>query len=399
MDALTLFICTILASAIMTLTMVILRTTDKTEKYLVDWAMAGIFFMSSNVLAILSLNFDLPTTIHPAMGNAFYLAGHSAIYSGVHRCLHGRSTWPLTLAIFLIPIPLHHIPMIAESVEMRIFIFYPMIFALNVSALVALWRRKKDKIGKAYWPLMAILFLFITQLIIRAVLMLAENVRLEFIGNQFMQTSGNLAIIGFIFLLTISFAIIVFWKKEVLLREASMTDYLTNLLNREALSKAALKEFYIAERKKRYFGFIMFDIDHFKHVNDNHGHATGDRVLIEISKATQDLMRSFDYCFRVGGEEFVILVSDTNVNELNKIAERVRKAIEKTNFNASSGPLEITVSVGFAISSEDDETWEATLERADKALYHSKKTGRNKVSGEPQKAVLYSSALEHSHLA
>ncbi|MGY0595660.1 MAG: hypothetical protein ACW7DP_17885, partial [Paraglaciecola chathamensis] len=157
----------------------------------------------------------LPTTIHPAMGNAFYLAGHSAIYSGVHRCLHGRSTWPLTLAIFLIPIPLHHIPMIAESVEMRIFIFYPMIFALNVSALVALWRRKKDKIGKAYWPLMAILFLFITQLIIRAVLMLAENVRLEFIGNQFMQTSGNLAIIGFIFLLTISFAIIVFWKKEV----------------------------------------------------------------------------------------------------------------------------------------------------------------------------------------
>ncbi|MGY0595661.1 MAG: GGDEF domain-containing protein, partial [Paraglaciecola chathamensis] len=147
------------------------------------------------------------------------------------------------------------------------------------------------------------------------------------------------------------------------------------------MSKAALKEFYIAERKKRYFGFIMFDIDHFKHVNDNHGHATGDRVLIEISKATQDLMRSFDYCFRVGGEEFVILVSDTNVNELNKIAERVRKAIEKTNFNASSGPLEITVSVGFAISSEDDETWEATLERADKALYHSKKTGRNKVSG------------------
>ncbi|MGY0642855.1 MAG: GGDEF domain-containing protein, partial [Paraglaciecola chathamensis] len=212
--------------------------------------------------------------------------------------------------------------MIAESVEMRIFIFYPMIFALNVSALVALWRRKKDKIGKAYWPLMAILFLFITQLIIRAVLMLAENVRLEFIGNQFMQTSGNLAIIGFIFLLTISFAIIVFWKKEVLLREASMTDYLTKLLNREALSKAALKEFYIAERKQRYFGFIMFDIDHFKHVNDNHGHATGDRVLIEISKATQNLMRSFDYCFRVGGEEFVILVSDTNVNELNKIAER-----------------------------------------------------------------------------
>ena len=294
MDALTLFICTILASAIMTLTMVILHTTDKTEKYLVDWAMAGIFFMSSNVLAILSINFDLPTTIHPAMGNAFYLAGHSAIYSGVHRCLHGRSTWPLTLAIFLIPIPLHHIPMIAESVEMRIFIFYPMIFALNVSALVALWRRKKDKIGKAYWPLMAILFLFITQLIIRAVLMLAENVRLEFIGNQFMQTSGNLAIIGFIFLLTISFAIIVFWKKEVLLREASMTDYLTKLLNREALSKAALKEFYIAERKQRYFGFIMFDIDHFKHVNDNHGHAIGDRVLIEISKATQNLMRSFD---------------------------------------------------------------------------------------------------------
>ena len=399
MDALTLFICTILASFIMALTMTVLRTANRKEKYLVDWAMAGIFFMSSNLLAILSLNFDLPTIVHPAMGNAFYLAGHSAIYSGVQRCLHGRSAWPLTLAIFLIPIPLHHIPVIAESVEIRILIFYPMILALNISALAALWRRRNDKIGRAYWPIMIVLFLFITQLVLRAGLMLAENVRMEFIGNQFMQTSGNLAIIGFIFLLTISFAIIVSWKKEVALREASMTDYLTKWLNRGALSIIAQKQYSISQRKRRRFGFVMFDIDHFKRINDHHGHAAGDQVLVEISKVTKDLMRSFDDCFRLGGEEFAVLVSDTNTHELHAIGERIRKTVEQTTFKANNVTLEITVSVGYALSTQADKFWDVTLERADKALYQSKEAGRNRVSGEMQRSGFCSPALAHSHFA
>jgi diguanylate cyclase (GGDEF)-like protein len=399
MDALTLFICTILASFIMALTMSVLRTANREEKYLVDWAMAGIFFMSSNVLAILSLNFELPTIVHPAMGNAFYLAGHSAIYSGVQRCLHGRSAWPLTLAIFLIPIPLHHISAIAESVEIRILIFYPIIFALNVSALTALWRRRSDKIGRAYWPIMIVLFLFITQLILRAGLMLAENVRMEFIGNQFMQTSGNLAIIGFIFLLTISFAIIISWKKEVALQEASMTDYLTKWLNRGALSKIARKEYSSAQRKHRNFGFITFDIDHFKRVNDHYGHAAGDQILVQISTVIKDLMRSFDHCFRLGGEEFAVLISDTNAHELHTIAERIRKTVEQSTFKANHVTLKITVSVGYALSTQADKSWGAVLERADKALYRSKETGRNRVSGETQKTGFYSPTLEQSHLA
>ncbi|WP_160180879.1 GGDEF domain-containing protein [Paraglaciecola mesophila] len=382
----------------MSLTMMILRAANRGEKYLVDWAIAGIFFISSNILAIFSLDFDLPTTVHPAMGNAFYLAAHAAIYSGINKCINGRSTWTLTLAVFLIPIPLHHIPLVAESVEVRILIFYPMIFALNASALVALWRRRNDKVGKAYWPLMVVLSLFIAQLIIRAVLMFAENVRLEFIGNQFMQTSGNLAIIGFIFLLTISFAIIVFWKKEVTLREASVTDYLTKWLNRSALSSIAQKEYSLSQRTRRNFGFVMFDIDHFKHVNDQHGHATGDQVLIEISRVAKSLMRNFDHCFRLGGEEFAILVSDTNTNELYAIAERIRKTVEQTTFTTYNGPLYITVSIGFALSTDADESWESSLERADKALYHSKETGRNKTSGETQSEDFYSLTLQHVQL-
>ncbi|ABG42593.1 diguanylate cyclase [Paraglaciecola sp. T6c] len=110
-------------------------------------------------------------------------------------------------------------------------------------------------------------------------------------------------------------------------------------------------------------------------------------------------MRDFDHCFRLGGEEFAILVSDTNDHELHTIAERIRRTVAQTTFRSNDVTIKVTFSVGFTLSAQADNSWGEALERADLALYNSKETGRNKVSGETQRAVFYPMAFEHSHLA
>ncbi|MCB0833209.1 MAG: diguanylate cyclase [Bacteroidetes bacterium] len=164
------------------------------------------------------------------------------------------------------------------------------------------------------------------------------------------------------------------------LEELSVTDELTRLYNRRYINKKLEDEFRRAIRYKRPLTCLMFDADHFKSVNDTHGHKFGDVVLKDISKIIHDTVRLVDICGRFGGEEFIALLPDTDQENAITLAERIRKKIEMHEFRDGDIMIHRTVSVGVSAVPDDLIKDEFQLvEWADKALYEAKGTGRNKV--------------------
>ncbi len=160
--------------------------------------------------------------------------------------------------------------------------------------------------------------------------------------------------------------------------EASV-DPLTKLQNRRAFDKAASRAVNDSRAKPTRCSLIMIDIDHFKMINDRLGHYTGDTVLAEVAAIIQKNVRLDDVVVRYGGEEILLLLTDTPQDAAKTLAERVRSEIERTDFATGTESINVTVSAGIASLGEKYASMEALLKAADKALYHAKMSGRNRV--------------------
>ena len=164
--------------------------------------------------------------------------------------------------------------------------------------------------------------------------------------------------------------------------ELAVTDPLTGLYNRRYMENqtAALVEHAINRGKA--LALLALDVDHFKVVNDENGHPVGDRVLQELASRLKQSIRNIDMICRIGGEEFVIVLPNTDTEVATKIADRMRRSISGKPFDvgAKNGPLTVTVSIGVAAIESQSDTLEAILKRADEALYSAKRGGRNRVN-------------------
>lgn len=167
------------------------------------------------------------------------------------------------------------------------------------------------------------------------------------------------------------------WYQRAL--QAAKIDTLTGAHNRAALDETLEREIELAHRHDSALSMIMFDLDHFKQINDNYGHVTGDDVLRECVKCCEQALRSTDMLFRFGGEEFVVVLPGVNANGASLAAERLRNIIEKHVFNSRQGSVPVTVSLGTASVTLQD-TAKTIIERADKGLYLAKNAGRNSVA-------------------
>jgi len=160
---------------------------------------------------------------------------------------------------------------------------------------------------------------------------------------------------------------------------AANRDFLTGAWSRRAFFEHAQHELARARRLDSSIALLLIDVDHFKQVNDRFGHATGDRVLIDIVRKSQTLLRSIDYLGRIGGEEFAVLLSDADRDAALTVAERLRQTLQAAPPPAGSTDNPYTVSIGVAILRES-ESFESLMQRADAALYRSKAAGRNQVN-------------------
>ncbi len=168
-------------------------------------------------------------------------------------------------------------------------------------------------------------------------------------------------------------------RVEQMERQA-VTDQLTGLYNRRAFADLAGKEVGRARRYRRPLALILFDIDHFKTVNDSHGHLIGDHVLRVLTELVTRTTRSTDIVCRYGGEEFIVLMPEAGRDEALAMAERLREEISRLTVVTDAGTLSLTVSLGVAeLDTAGDEDLDGLINRADRAMYRAKAAGRNAV--------------------
>jgi diguanylate cyclase (GGDEF)-like protein len=162
--------------------------------------------------------------------------------------------------------------------------------------------------------------------------------------------------------------------------DAALRDGLTKAYNKKFFLDRLDTEFAYAKRHKTMLSLVMFDVDHFKRVNDNFGHLAGDAVLVHLSRITHTMIRAEDVAARYGGEEFAIICRGIPLLNAGVVGERMRAAVEQANFDFQGKRLPITISVGVAALPEAPVASPSELiGEADEALYEAKRSGRNRV--------------------
>jgi len=354
--------------------------TSRNDKYLIDWIVAAACLFASNGFGFYMLLENVSHPTYVSIANSFYVAGHAAIISGVYRLLYSRSVSKLIWGVFIVTLLLHQLPIFINSLENRFFAIYPFIITILVYGLFELFKHRNLKEAKAFSLLMVTMGIFLIQLVTRYICTLIEGMEFSIGNTDFMHASGSLFLLIYLFMLTISCSSIAMCKKLIDLRELAFTDELTGWLNRKSLSTIASAEVQRSLRSGKSLSFIMIDIDHFKQVNDKYGHAAGDSALEKVSAIAKKLKREHDYHFRIGGEEFLIIASETNLLEANAFAERIRDSISSTPLQVGLKQIKLTVSIGLAQLQHGEARWQDVLKRADNALFTSKSAGRNQVS-------------------
>jgi len=166
------------------------------------------------------------------------------------------------------------------------------------------------------------------------------------------------------------------------LRELATTDALTMTWNRRSILERLDKELARVSRQEggRGPGVLMADLDHFKRVNDTHGHLIGDEVLRETGRRIRDLLRAHDEVGRFGGEEFLVIVCDCDGDALSRVAERLRGGVGGQSIDTAAGPIQVTMSIGGAVNERGRQSdANSLIGRADDAMYEAKKVGRDRV--------------------
>jgi diguanylate cyclase (GGDEF)-like protein len=176
------------------------------------------------------------------------------------------------------------------------------------------------------------------------------------------------------------------FEQARMLEEWAITDSLTGMNNRRRILTLCELEFQRSRRFNHPMSLLMMDLDDFKAVNDTHGHNIGDQVLTTIAMRCREQLRNIDLIGRYGGDEFLVLLVETDLDAARIVAERIRSHVAEAPVDTDIGKLKITISVGITSLEKDTPNLDALLNRADKAMYAAKKTGRNRVKGSSQAA-------------
>ena len=200
-------------------------------------------------------------------------------------------------------------------------------------------------------------------------------------NNTFIMVSA-IAIVG----LLIGITYLLTWRLVVgldkvqrRLKKQASTDELTGLANRRTVMQRLEEESQRSQRLGEPLCITIFDLDHFKQINDTHGHPFGDFVLKRIAETMKEALRSYDILGRIGGEEFILVSPETGIDEAARQADRVRRRVSEQAINDGTREVRLTVSAGVTAVADDDETIGSILRRADAALYQAKQEGRNRV--------------------
>lgn len=378
LDSRTVAFVTGLAGFLMAATMLGIYAAGMRNRALTDWAVAGLAFGLGHQLGHLMLSLDVPwaTGVSLAVANTLILLGHVFVLVGTQRYL-GRRPWTLPLLVLtaaLLVLSLYWDSM-QQVLRTRVLVLSSFYLAIDAFAGSLLWRARAP--GLTAYRRIAATVLLINSLFLLVRLAYAtqaSTLTTPFVQDAF-QILFYLLSMVFVFVLALSLALLMFRGKEVELQWLVQHDPLTGLFNRRSLNEHAAREVAHCRRYGTPLAFVVFDIDHFKKINDTLGHASGDVVICEVARFTSLALRGSDCAFRLGGEEFLALLPHTGLDGAVVVAERLRTALAE-RVRADDRP--VTASFGVTELGKDED-WMHALRRADQALYRAKHGGRNRV--------------------
>ncbi|WP_052749081.1 GGDEF domain-containing protein [Arsukibacterium ikkense] len=345
------------------------------QKYLLDLCFAGVCLVAHSAFSMLYQYHTLPGFISPFVINTVTVALHLMVLSALHRLLEQPLQRLYLLVVAITFYFLQLTPLIQQDQLSRLLLGFGIIILINVLCLRVLARANNDTFSSVVTYFKWVMYFNITQMTIRGVLFItgkygfttpAPNPIVYQLGWFSLTIYGALILTGGLMILA--------RQRQLELEHRAERDSLTGLLDRSSMQKKLNAELNRCQRQGQPLTLMIFDIDFFKGVNDKYGHQVGDKVIQAVADVAQKNLRNYDLLFRIGGEEFLICLPDTNATQATHKAEKLRLRIEALDLLSEE---KITVSIGFAIAEEKQEL-DALIKRADDALYHAKAEGRNK---------------------
>jgi diguanylate cyclase (GGDEF)-like protein len=383
LDVRTLAFTTFVSGFVMAATMAGIYAAGMRSRALIDWSLAGLASALGYLTGVSLQTMDLaiPLWVGGTLANSLITLSYGLILLGIQRYL-GRPSWlwgvlAITAAMMA---STFLFPELRESLRLRI-IFQSWPYVLfSAWGGVLLWRTHRPGMRRFHRGVALVLLInagFLSVRLLHAVLTTALTT--SFVQNAMQLTSFLMAMI-FGFCMTMALAVMMFREKQVELADLAEKDPLTGLHNRHSLNDLADRRLRQAEDLESELSVIVLDVDHFKALNDSHGHQAGDRALIEIGSRIREVLRDSDIAFRIGGEEFLVLLPGADCAQAVQVAERLRSSIADEPIRFDGGATRITASFGVAACRVGNETWEQGFRRADEALYRAKAEGRNRVA-------------------
>jgi diguanylate cyclase (GGDEF)-like protein len=336
------------------------------------WSAAHAWvFLSTLLFAGRGVLHDFVTIV---LANLVFLVGIVSYHAGVERFFGRRVPWARWAALLLVLSPvLYWYGLIEPNYNARLIVVCLVWAGIFLSMAWMIWRHAPRSFPTRFT--ITTLLLHVAVLLLRffsAWMPLEEEGLLTPTRVQSLYVGSNA-----LMLLALGMGMILLAgdRLRAEFEHIASHDPLTQVLTRRVFMDACTQELARCQRHGRSMALLLLDIDHFKAINDTHGHQTGDRVLVDFSRRIAGLLRRPDLLARFGGEEFVLLLPETSQAEAVAVAQRILARVAEP----AEGLPSITVSIGVATNRPDEAEIDALLARADRALYKAKDAGRNRV--------------------
>lgn len=377
-DLKTIIFMSMLLTFMLSMLLAITRTHHKEVNGPGYWAVGNLVIGLGMVLVLMQL--DSP--------KALFLPGMALIGAGLSLYING-------IQAFIGRKPDHRIPIVVFVLLALIDVYFMLVhhdmqLAIVLSALIfsaiyfysarLTFSRDEGLVGNLFWIVSSLYLLM-------ALLMLGRSVFASQASAEVFESFATWPINAYTFMLgavsqffiSSLFVLILSYKLNQNLESIATIDGLTNILNRRGLEDAASKMQDMCKRINLSMTVILIDIDHFKKVNDKHGHLTGDDVLRHVAKVVAGILRASDVFGRYGGEEFCAFLPNTTESDAIGLAERIRIGVEASPLKLENATIKTTISIGVADSVRAGYDFKGLVAAADGALYGAKNGGRNQV--------------------
>lgn len=374
LDIRTLALVSIALAGLLGVFLVISWLQDRNVPSLAWWGSAYLIGASSVALWLAPApRFHIP----PEVPEATTLLACGVVWSGI-RLFHGRSLKPFIAFAGAIAWPmLCGLPGVQEGSNARIGLGAALVAAYTFVIAFELWReRRKSAFSRTAAVVVPSLHAAIFLMPAAMQAFMPQRIAAEWLTVFALETMIYAVGTAFIMMLMVK------ERHVYVYRRAATTDHLTGLPNRRAFLEDATALCALQARKREPVTLMMFDLDHFKSINDRFGHAIGDEALKVFAQVLGTGMRATDIMGRLGGEEFAAIVAG-NMETTARIAERIRAGFEQAGFMMEGHVVGGTVSIGAVTATEPVLDIDALLNRADAALYEAKRSGRNRMCAAP----------------